>query len=311
MAEVEAEIHDEEEEVPEYEKQYNIIRATTTDLRSTIESYSKRLFGTAANYKAKMELADDAPGKNAFRAIAARVTQLQKMADKLYKQQKPKAKKEPGASKHTGFNRMVLMSPKMTTFMKLADWGLLSEVNPEQGVATHGLATRYVSGYAKLNALGDAKNKTIWVADATLLELFKDEWEKESVNPKAVRYTDVQKLLKHHMSKVPEGGHEVRNADTYRPKLDDDGEFGGATKQILDLRKTLEALEEGIVKREKIFAHCKKNRPTQGITKEYAELLKTDLVQFDRIAAEVRSKAENFGFDISPNYPIRHAVPVA
>ena len=298
---------DEEEELPEYEKQYLILKSTTVDLKATIESYSKRLFGSAANYKAKMELADDAPGKNAFRTISARVTALQKMIEKLFKQQSPKVKKEAGTTKHTGFNRIVLASPAMTAFMKLADWGVLSEVNPEMAVVTHGLITRYISNYVILNNLKDPKNKSVWAADDVLLKLFTPQWEGEQVNPKAVRYTDVQKLIKHHMTKVPDGGHEIRNADTYRAKLDDEGEFGGATKQVLELRKTLDAIEEVAQKRAKVFAHCKTNRPGQGITKEYEELLKLDLVQFDKIAAEVRSKCENFGFDVSPKYPLRPA----
>lgn len=298
-----------EEETPEYEKQYLIISSTITDLKATIESYSKRLFGTASNYKAKMELADDAPGKNAFRAVTARVSALGKMAEKLYKERKPKVKKEAGTTKHTGFNRLVLYSPELSKYMKMADWGCNSEVNPEQAVGTHGFATRYMSIDVDLHDLKDHFNKSVWDATkyAPLLELFKKEWALEQVNPKAVRYTDVQKLLKHHMTKVPEGGHEIRNADVYRAKLDDDGEFGGATKQILQLRKTIDALRKIVEKRAEVYAHCKKERPAQGITKEYAELLRLDLAQFDAVAKEIRSKCENFGFDMSPNYPARPA----
>lgn len=296
-----------EEEIPEYEKQYLILKSSITDLKATIDSYSKRLFGTAANYKSKMELKDDAPGKNAFRAIIARVTALGKMCDKLYKQQCPKVKKEAGTTKHTGFNRPVLASPAMTAFMKLADWGLLSEVNPEQGVVTHGLITRYVSNYVDINDLKNPDKPSNWAADATLLKLFEGLWDKEGVNPKAANYTDIQKLVKYHMSKLPEGGHEARNIADYYVKLDDEGEFGGATKTVLELRKTLVALEEVAAKRAKVYTHCKKERPTQGITKEYAEILKQDLAQFDKVAADIRGKCENFGFEFSKNYPRRPA----
>jgi len=291
---------------PEYETQYKILCAAITDMKATLASYSLRLFGTASNYAVRMELADDAPKKQDFRTLSARFTALQKEVDKMYKHQKPKAVKEAGTTKHTGFNRLVLASPELTAFMKLGDWGLLSEVDPRKGVVTHGLITRYVSNYAALHALPSAEDSSCWVADAAILELFKEQWGPTQVNPKRVRWTDVQKLIKPHMTKCPDGGHEIRNADTYRAKLDDDGEFGAATKSVLTLRKQIVDLETVAHKRGAVLKHCRANRPGQGIVAKFEALVKQDLAAHKKLSDELRAQCDKYDFSYAPNYP---AVP--
>ncbi len=291
------------DDVPEYEKQNVVLSSTIADIIALVESFSKRLFTSASNYKQKMELDSDAPGKKEFRQFNSQVRKLLKHTTKLYKQQKPKAKKDTSSSKHTGFNRIVHASAKMTKFMLLGDWALLSEVNPELGVVTHGLITRYISNYVITNSLHNKEKTSTWVADPALLELFKDEWVKEGVDPKNVKYTDVQKLIKHHMSSVPDKARDDRHESEYRKKLDDDGEFGGATKKILEHRKELDTLAILITKRNKVLVNCRDKRLNQGITKEYEELLKADITKHGVLAKEIKTKCENYGFSIAASYP--------
>jgi hypothetical protein len=303
----------EEDTATPFERASKDLMKNLDDNITLIESFGKRTFDPASNYKAKQKLDKDAPGKQEFRSIATELRALRKEAERCHKAQLPPKKREPTAKAKTGgFNRLVVVSEKMSKFMNLADWGLMSEVNPTCGVATHALVTRVISNYVDLMGLANVGKTASWKANQQIRDLFsdpdpaKDAWTQSGVNPEAVKYTDVQKLIKTYMTTCKEGSHERRNEDAYRAKLNDEnGEFGKATHDVLSLRRQLDALHKQIDKDNKYLAKCRETRGNEPIVKQYEAALQASIVKFDEAAKRVREACVKNNFTISPDYPRR------
>jgi hypothetical protein len=284
------------------ENYYDNLTKTIGDAHALVKSFSSRLFKVNANYKKLQQLPAEAPGKKQLIMFAAKVAALQKHTDKLYGSHNRK-KREPSVDHKTGFNRMILASPAVTEIMKLGDWGMLSEVKADRGVVTHRIVTRFVSNYIDLNCLKNPNEPSRWSANPAVERLFENEWEKKGINRASIKYTDIQKLLVPHMDKVIEGSHEQRKEAFYREKCDDAGELGGATKKIFDLRKRLETLGDQVEKQNEVLSWCRTHRPGQGVTAEVETGLRTAVVEYRKVGAELRASADAFGFTYSKDFP--------
>jgi hypothetical protein len=299
----------EEEEIDEsdLDKIWGELSGSFDDIIETLDGMGKRTFFDASNYKARQKLSKEDPGKKEFRAVITSMRKLKKAAEKKYKSQRPtKPRATSDKTKTAGFNRLVKLSPQLTKFMNCTDWGLVSEVDPTRGVTSHGHVTRYLANYVELMHCHNKGESSSWKANAVLLELFKDEWERTGVNPNAVKYTDVQKLLKYHMETIKEGAHERRNETEYRKKLSDEtGEYGKPSKDILDHRKKLRELAAKIKKQNENLVSCRSRRQSQAITKTYEDALRASLKEFDETAVQVRAICQKNNFPMSPDYPVR------
>ena len=269
------------------------------------ESFSKRLFGTSANYRKKMGLSENAPGKKEFRRIQTLVRGIRTEGERVYKKHKPKKPRE-ASNGTTGFNRLVVCTPELTKLMKLADWSLVSTVNPSQGIATHGDVTRHIAIYAALNNLHNRGQNATWRADEDIRSTFKNEWAVKGVDPNAVQYTDVQKLIAPHMTTIQKGTVEQRNESVYRAKLNKEtGEYGKAVHTVMNLRKELDEIQTNIHKSSGHVISCREHRKGQPILAQYETKLRNLLVQWDGVATKMRDACKSGDFKVAPEFPIK------
>lgn len=294
----------EEEEVEEYQKCWDAIVNETNSLIETFESFSERTFHDSPTYKQRQGLEKSDPGKRDFGSIPTQIRRLKEGMKRKYNEVKPRDTAPRKTSNKTGFNRLVLVDKPLRDFMKLADWGLVGEVDPDRvGVCTHAIVTRGISNYVNLKQLTNPLKPATWSADAILRELFADDWKECGVNPQEVRYTGLQKLIARHITSVKEGTSEHRSEEHYRKKLDDEGEFGKATREIRDLRKELVDLSDSMVKRSDHLKTARDDCP--ALAGQYEASLKELIAAFDAKAAEIRKKCEEYDFPISATYPSR------
>lgn len=286
----------------EQEVNYDSLSKTISEITALVKSFSGRLFKPNANYKKIQKLPAEAPGKKQFIMFASKVAALQKHADKLYGTHNKK-KRETSVDQKTGFNRLILASPKLTTLMKLQDWGLASEARPDRGVVVQRDVTRFCSNYIDLHCLKNPHEPSKWAANPEIEDLFKDEWEKKGINRSSIQYIEIQKLLVPHMDKIVEGSVEQRKEAYYREKCDDNGEFGGATKKIFDLRKQLEVLYDQVEKKNDVLNWCRTHRPGQTVTADLEVDLRASVTEFRKVGAEIRASADAYGFTYSKEYP--------
>lgn len=295
---------EEDEEETQLDLDFLAFAKEVDELLATQESFVKRLFGSAPNYRTKMGLPEGAPGKREFRTMNTTLRKLKGLGERQYKKSKPKQKRVT-VSTTTGFNRLVILSPALTKFMKLGDWGLVSPVDPTRGVITHGAATRFMSIYVGINNLHNKGQKSTWKANAAIEELFAANWEECKVDKNAIQYTDVQKLLAKHMDSIAKDTAERRAEDQYRHKISDEGEYGKAVKSVLDLRKLVEDQSKDVLKDNDHVLVCQNDRPGQAIGSKFLAQLKTSVAQYDKLAAELRTACKAADFDIAADFPLR------
>lgn len=299
-------VEEEHEEVSatELEISWQTFSKEVEDLITTQESFVKRLFGSATNYRTKLNLPSTAPGKREFRHIQTLLRQILAQGERQYKKSQPKVKRT-NVSTTTGFNRLVILSAKLTAFMKLSDWGLVSPVDPTRGVCTHGTVTRYISNYVALNNLHNRGQKSTWRADQKIVDLFSEEWVTTKVDPNNIQYTDVQKLVTSHMASIKSGSAEQKAEEQYRVKIAETGEYGKAAAEVLRLRKRIEDLAEQVTKDNEYVHVCRTDRPGQPIGDRYLEKLKLSVAEFDKTAAELKAACKAGDFDSAPDFPFK------
>lgn len=303
----------EDDEVADHEKVNAEFQACIASLRAQLDSFSARTFFEAGNYKSKQGLDKNDPGKAEFRSLGTKIGKLGKLGDRAYKSVKPTAKRSASEkSKTSGFNRLVITSEPLAQFLNCKDWGLTSEIEPNKGVMTHGAITRWFANYIALNGCRNTEKdkKATWKADDKLLALFKDQWEVENVNPNAVKYVEIQKLLKHHITTAPKAGYENRNEQQYRSKLNDEGEFGKATLTVLALKNQIDELATQIRKQSEHLATVRARQASAAMIKGFEDELKTSLTAFDRAGKEIRDLCTKNNFPISPSFPVRPSTPL-
>lgn len=303
----------EEDEVTNHEKVHLEFQSSIASIRAQLDSFSARTFFEAGNYKSKQGLEKTDPGKADFRSLGTKIGKLGKLGDRAFKSVKPTAKRATTEkSKTSGFNRLVITSEALCNFLNCKDWGLTSEIEPNKGVMTHGAITRWFANYIALNGCRNTEKdrKATWKADAKLLELFKDQWGPENVNPQAVKYVEIQKLLKHHITTAPKTGYENRNEAQYRSKLDDEGEFGKATLTVLALKNTIDDLATTIRKQSEHLATVRSRQSSPAMIKGFEDELRISLTAFDKAGKEIRELAGKNNFPISPMFPVRPATPL-
>ena len=303
----------EDDEVANHEKVAAEFQACIASLRAQVDSFSARTFFEAGNYKSKQGLDKSDPGKADFRALGTKIGKLGKLGDRAYKSVKPAAKRSTSEkSKTSGFNRLVITSEALCAFLNCKDWGLTSEIEPNKGVMTHGAITRWFANYIALNGCRNTEKdkKATWKADAKLLELFKDQWVPENVNPQAVKYVEIQKLLKHHITTAPKAGYENRNEQQYRSKLNDEGEFGKATLTVLALKNTIDELATRIRKESEHLATVRARQASAAMIKGFEDELRTSLAAFDKAGKEIRELCGKNNFPVNASFPVRPATPL-
>ncbi len=303
----------EDDEVAVHEKVHAEYQACISSIRATIESFSARTFFEAGNYKAKQGLEKTDPGKADFRGLGTKVGKLGKLGDRAYKSVKPAAKRSTTEkSKTSGFNRLVITSEALCDFMNCKDWGLTSEIEPKKGVMTHGAVTRWFAIYIALNDCRNTEKdkKATWKANPALQALFKDQWAPENVNPNAVKYVEIQKLLKHHITTAAKGGYENRNEAQYRVKLDDEGEFGKATLTVLALKNNIDALATQIRKQSEHLATVRARQSSPAMIKGFEDELRISLAAFEKAGTEIRGLCGKNNFPIGASFPARPSTPL-
>lgn len=294
---------EETEKLADYQKTWNAIEDLSNDILERINSFSKRTFNDASNYKARQNLEKTDPGKKEIKHLSAQVRSMVNGMKIQYTHLKPREApiRKPGAN---GFNRLVLLDNPFRTFMKSADWGLVGVADPDRvGVCTHALATRVIANYIACMMLNDPLKTSVWKADDNLKALFAGDWQELGINPNAVRYTDLQKLVARHITTAEKHTAEKRIEAEYRKKLDDEGEFGKATAEIRDLRKKIHDLGLDISKRNTHLDTCRKQCPP--LVPAYERVLRERIAEFDAAAAEIQRKCRENDFAIHPSYPVR------
>ena len=293
---------EEQEEIEEHEKVWGGILGTIDKLLEGMESFSQRTFYEASNYKTRQKLEKTDPGKQDFRKVGTHVRKLRDGMKRQYNHVKPRDTQPRKSNGKTGFNRLVLVDAKMRKFMKLNDWGLVGEVEPDRvGVCTHAIVTRVISNYVACMKLLNPLNTSTWAADDALKELFSEDWEECGVNPKAVKYTELQKLIARHIQTVKEGMAEHRSEEDYRKKLNDDGEYGKATREIRDLRSEIADLSTDIIKHNDYLKTCRVG--CTDLVPRYEKALRDLIAQFEEKAKTIKAKCSEYDFPISPEFP--------
>lgn len=295
---------EEEGDVPKYEELWNDINSRTEELLNTMASFSDRTFFDAANYKARQNLEKTDYGKREFRNVGTAVRKVRTEMKRKFNEIKPREPQERKSTGKTGFNRLVLVDEDIRGFMKLSDWGLIGEADPDRvGVCTHAIVTRVFSNYVSTMQLLNPLKTSTWKADDRLRKIFAKDWEELGINPDSVKYTELQKLIARHITTVKKGMAEHRKEADYRKKLDDDGEYGKATMEVRDLRQSIDELAKAIRKHNDFLITCREEAPK--LAPAYEKALKELVAQFDTKATEIKKKCAEYDFPIADNYPTR------
>ena len=297
------------EDPSKHDQAYAEFQEAINNAAATIEALSARTFHDSSNYKTRQNLGKEDPGKQDFRTIATCIRRLGKHGERAYKSVRPASKRpQTEKSKTSGFNRLVIVQPDLAKFMGLGNWGLTSDVRPDLGVATHKTITRFFSIYIALNGCRntDTTKKATWKADDRLRKLFEQWWQSEGVNPNAVKYVEIQKVLKHLFKTADKDSHEFRNQDTYRAKLDEEtGEFGKALVEIMEKKNRLDELSDLIAKQSQTLATVRIRGTAATMVAGYENELRNSLKEFDEIGRQIREQCRKVEFPVAQNYPVR------
>jgi len=297
---------------------------TVLTILDTVASHSTRFFGTAGGYQKAFGLPEEAPKKKEFTNIKKLVRGLLKHETKKYNSVTTKDRRDADGNprpRRTGMSRLVLCSPQLTKFMKLRDWNLMSDTNPERGYCTHGKVTTYIADYIKLNMLQDGSNAQCWKADKPILDLFGlAQFKLKGVDPNAVRFIDIQKLMARDKANPNDEGHllsiktgtlpaEVEADIRHKCSDDAESEFGGAIHKVHNLRTELKTASEAYIKTIKYSDAAKATRPGQEIAKLWEAEVANLEASYVKKAAEIRKCAESFNFSIATAFPPKLLVP--
>ena len=261
------------EKLPDYERIWRQIRDESDDICATIDAMKDRTFFEGSSYKKRMGLEREDPGKQQFRSLQTAVRGLKKEAERMYKSKRPKQKREPkeGGNSTHGFNRLVITSPALAEFMRLADWNVSSQIRRDCGIVTHGIITRWICNYVALMNLRNPSKTATFKADAALKKLFdyKDGWKLKNVDPEAISYTDLQKLIALHMATAPAQNFDLRSDEDYRKQLVDDesaapNSLGVVSKTIHTLRGAREDIYKDILKYNRFYKQAQKDEALKG-----------------------------------------------
>jgi Fe-S-cluster formation regulator IscX/YfhJ len=300
--------------------------AIFSDLLERTSSHSFRFFGTSSSYAKNMGLPEDAPKKKFFTNMKKLVRELQKEFTRKYNAVTTTDRRDADGKpipRRQGMSRIVLCSAPLTTFMKLKDWNLMSTTHPGRAYATHGRVTVVLADYIKLMMLQNPNDPQYWSADEAIMTLFGEEqFKRKNVDPKAIRFIDIQKLLsgdKDNKEKVP--GHLLSiRKDTLEPDLEADirmkcldsseSEFGGAVHRVHNLRAELKTISDEYIKMIKSRDAAREFRPGQKITALWEASVVEQEAKYAKKGAEIRKAAESYNFPIAAAFPPKLTVPV-
>jgi hypothetical protein len=295
------------------------------NLLETLASHSSRLFGSSSSYAKNMGLPEEAPKKKFYTMIKKHVRELQKEFTRKYNAVTTTDRRDAEGNpipRRQGMARIVLCSTALTSFAKLKDWNLMSTTDPARGYCTHGRVTIILADYIKLMMLQNSDDAQYWAADEAILNLFgPEQFKLKNVDPKAIRFIDIQKLLsgdKDNKEKNP--GHllSIRKG-TLDPELEADirmkcsdtseNEFGGAVHRVHSLRGELKTITDAYIKTVKSRDAAREFRAGQKVTALWEASVTEREAEYAKKGAEIRKAAESYNFPISPNYPPKLVVP--
>lgn len=287
-------------------------------------SHSSRFFGSSnSGYAKQYNLPEEAPKKREYTTLKKDIRALWKEFVRKYNSVTTTDRRDAEGNpmpKRTGMSRIVRCSPALTKFMNLADWNLSADGHPGEGYCTHGKVTCHITDYVKLQCLQGADAR-YWAADAAILNLFGEEqFKRKNIDPKAIRFIDIQSLLSGTKDKVEFAGHLTSikkgtlppdlEADIRRKCSDDaEDELGGAIFKVHDARATMKAISDKYVKAVKNRNAAQEYRPGQGVTARLAALVTECEAEYAKAAAAVRKHCESSNFPISAKFPPALTMP--
>jgi uncharacterized ubiquitin-like protein YukD len=296
-----------------------------TNILETLASHSSRFFGTSSSYAKNMGLPEEAPKKKFYTNLKKHVRELQKEFTRKYNSVTTTDRRDAEGNpipRRQGMSRIVLCSPALTNFLKLKDWNLMSATDPTRGYCTHGRVTVDLADYIKLNMLQNVDDAQYWAADDAIMTVFGPEQFKfKNVNPKAIRFIDIQKLLSGdkdnkeknpgHLLSIKKGTLDAELEADIRMKCSDgsENEFGGAVHRVHSLRGELKLITDLYIKTVKSRDAAREFRPGQKVTALWEASVAEREAEYAKKAAEIRKAAESYNFPISPAYPPKLVVP--
>lgn len=299
--------------------------AICNDLLEKLASHSSRFFGTSSSYAKNMGLPEDAPKKKFYTNLKKNVRELMKEFTRKYNSVTTTDRRDVEGNpipRRQGMSRIVLCSAPLTKFLKLKDWNLMSTTDPTRGYCTHGRVTVELADYIKLMMLQNVGDAQYWGADEAIMTLFgAEQFKRKNVDPKAIRFIDIQKLLsgdKENKEAVP--GHLLSiKKGTLEPDLEADirmkcdnsseNELGGAVYRVHTLRGELKLITDLYIKTVKSRDAAREFRPGQKVTALWEASVAEREAEYAKKGAEIRKAAESYNFPISPNYPPKLVVP--
>lgn len=276
-------------------------------------SFKTRFFGTSTSYKKQFGLPDDAPTKKHLTSCAANFTRLAEDATRRYNEVSRGNKERYNkhgelittVSSRTNQSRMVLCSEKLTAAMALSSWDLISNFDAKRGHATHAIVTGWAANQIKLHVLQSTTEPKFWSTDKFFDDIFGENYQEAKLDKTKMTFPKLQTALKYHLKTVPKDSYEASVEAEIRKKCsaDFEGGLGQAVATVKKYRDEMKTAQEDYQKHIKSRNHAQESRPTQEITKTWAEEVEKDVKRYNEAAANVKKAAQTFGFSCAPNYP--------
>jgi hypothetical protein len=295
-----------------------------TELIDLCTSHAARFFGsTNSGYAKQYGLPADAPKKRQYTALKKNIRALWKEFVRKYNSVTTTDRRDAEGKpmpKRTGMSRIVRCSPALTKFLNLGEWNLLAEGFPGEGYCTHGKVTCRLTDYVKLHCL-QTPDARFWAADEAIMTLFgQAQFDRKKINPKAIRFIDIQSLLSGTKDKVEFAGHLTsQKKGTLDPELEAsirhkcsdeaEDELGYAIFKVHEARTLMKLYTDKYIKSVKKRNAAQEHRPGQGITKRLEAVVTECEAEYAKAAAAVRKYCESYNFSISPKFPPPLVVP--